>query len=445
MHLEHWDKCLSLIKTKISIQSFKTWFIPIESISYNNKTLTLKVPNKFFCEWLEEHYIKLLNEVISNVLGKNGRIEYIIRDNTLTKNKIKAVKLNYKNTFLESPNLNNLNSNYVFKNFISGKCNSVARTAGKKICNSPGNNPFNPLMVYGGTGLGKTHIIQAIGNKIINNNNNKSVYYVTSEKFANQFIDSLKENKLKNFNKFYTNIDVLIIDDVQFFSGKTKTQEVFFHIFNQLNLNQKQIVLSADKSPIQLSGLEERLVSRFKSGLTVELEKPDYKTRLDILKFKVKKDNLSISNDIVEYIAQEVDSNIREIEGVLISLMAHSTIYKMEINLNLAKSIINKIVKNTNREIDINYIQEIVSKYFHISIEEMKDKVRKKEIVIARQVAMYFSKDYTNNSLKSIGFHFGGRDHSTVIHAVQAVNDMIDTDIIFKKNINEINKRLSSN
>ena len=444
MHLEHWDKCLSLIKTKISIQSFKTWFIPIESISYNNKTLTLKVPNKFFCEWLEEHYIKLLNEVISNVLGKNGRIEYIIRDNTLTKNKIKAVKLNYKNTFLESPNLNNLNSNYVFKNFISGKCNSVARTAGKKICNSPGNNPFNPLMVYGGTGLGKTHIIQAIGNKI-NNNNNKSVYYVTSEKFANQFIDSLKENKLKNFNKFYTNIDVLIIDDVQFFSGKTKTQEVFFHIFNQLNLNQKQIVLSADKSPIQLSGLEERLVSRFKSGLTVELEKPDYKTRLDILKFKVKKDNLSISNDIVEYIAQEVDSNIREIEGVLISLMAHSTIYKMEINLNLAKSIINKIVKNTNREIDINYIQEIVSKYFHISIEEMKDKVRKKEIVIARQVAMYFSKDYTNNSLKSIGFHFGGRDHSTVIHAVQAVNDMIDTDIIFKKNINEINKRLSSN
>ena len=444
MHLEHWDKCLSLIKTKISIQSFKTWFIPIESISYNNKTLTLKVPNKFFCEWLEEHYIKLLNEVISNVLGKNGRIEYIIRDNTLTKNKIKAVKLNYKNAFLESPNLNNLNSNYVFKNFISGKCNSVARTAGKKICNSPGNNPFNPLMVYGGTGLGKTHIIQAIGNKIINNNN-KSVYYVTSEKFANQFIDSLKENKLKNFNKFYTNIDVLIIDDVQFFSGKTKTQEVFFHIFNQLNLNQKQIVLSADKSPIQLSGLEERLVSRFKSGLTVELEKPDYKTRLDILKFKVKKDNLSISNDIVEYIAQEVNSNIREIEGVLISLMAHSTIYKMEIDLNLAKSIINKIVKNTNREIDINYIQEIVSKYFHISIEEMKDKVRKKEIVIARQVAMYFSKDYTNNSLKSIGFHFGGRDHSTVIHAVQAVNDMIDTDIIFKKNINEINKRLSSN
>jgi len=450
MHSEHWNKCLSLIKTKIGIQSFETWFKPIESISYNNKTLTLKVPNKFFYEWLEEHYIKLLNEVISNVLGKNGRIEYIMSDNTLTKNKIKAVKLNYKNAFLESPNLNNLNSNYVFKNFISGKCNSVAKTAGKKICNNPGNNPFNPLMVYGGTGLGKTHIIQAIGNKIIdnnnnNNNNNKSVYYVTSEKFANQFIDSLKENKLKNFNKFYTNIDVLIIDDVQFFSGKTKTQEVFFHIFNQLNLNQKQIVLSADKSPIKLSGLEERLVSRFKSGLTVELEKPDYKTRLDILKFKVKKDNLSISNDIVEYIAQEVNSNIREIEGVLISLMAHSTIYKMEIDLNLAKSIINKIVKNTNREIDINYIQEIVSKYFHISIEEMKDKVRKKEIVIARQVAMYFSKDYTNNSLKSIGFHFGGRDHSTVIHAVQAVNDMIDTDIIFKKSINEINKRLSSN
>jgi len=299
-------------------------------------------------------------------------------------------------------------------------------------------------MIFGGTGLGKTHLIQAIGNKI-KKNNNESIYYVTSEKFATQFINSLKENKLKDFTKFYSNIDVLIIDDVQFFSGKTKTQEVFFHIFNQLNLNQKQIVISADKSPLELDGLEERLVSRFKSGLTVELEKPNYNTRLDILKFKVEKDNLSIPEDVIEYIAYEVDSNIREIEGVLISLMAHSTISKVEIDLNLAKSVINKIVKNTNREIDILFIQEIVSKFFHISIEEMKDKVRKKEIVIARQVAMYFSKDYTNNSLKSIGNHFGGRDHSTVIHAVQSVNDMIDTDKIFKKSISEINKRLSSN
>ena len=296
-------------------------------------------------------------------------------------------------------------------------------------------------MVYGGVGLGKTHLIQSIGNKIINKSNS-SVYYVTSEKFANQFIDSLKENKLKDLINFYVNIDCLIIDDIQFFKGKDKTQEVFFHIFNQLNLNNKQIILAADKSPVELDGLEKRLVSRFKSGLTVELEKPDYQTRLDILNYKIQHDNLSINKEIAEYIAFQVDTNIRELEGVLVSLLAHSTITKEDINIELTKSIISKIVKDTNREIDIKYIQEIVSKYFHISIEEMKDKARRKEIVIARQVAMYFSKDFTNNSLKSIGFHFGGRDHSTVIHAVQSVNDMIDTDNFFKKSISEINKRI---
>ena len=297
-------------------------------------------------------------------------------------------------------------------------------------------------MIYGGVGLGKTHLIQSIGNKI-SKDNQKSVYYVTSEKFANQFIDSLRENKLKDFTKFYINVDCLIIDDVQFFKGKEKTQEVFFHIFNQLNLNNKQIILSADKSPLSLDGLEQRLISRFKSGLTVELEKPDYDTRLNILKAKIKNENIKISEEIVNYIAVQVDTNIRELEGVLISLLAHATITKKNIDLDLAKSIISKIVKETNREINIAYIQEVVSKFFNISIDDMKDKARKKEIVIARQVAMYFSKDFTNNSLKSIGFHFGGRDHSTVIHAVQSVNDMIDTDNIFRKNVEEIKKRIS--
>ena len=235
----------------------------------------------------------------------------------------------------------------------------------------------------------------------------------------------------------------MIIDDVQFFSGKTKTQEVFFHIFNQLNLNGKQIILSADQSPVDLNGLEQRLISRFKSGLTLELEKPDFETRLDILNYKIYNDKIKIPEDIVDYIALQVDTNVRELEGVLISLLAHSTITKKEIDLELTKSVINKIVKNTKKEININYIQEIVSKFFNISIEQMKDKARRKEIVIARQVAMYFSKDFTNNSLKSIGFHFGGRDHSTVIHAVQSVNDMIDTDSVFKNNIEEINKRIS--
>jgi chromosomal replication initiator protein len=444
MQNKHWENCLSIIKSKINFQSYITWFKPIKAIQFKNKTLTLQVPNKFFYEWIEEHYLELLNEVIIKVLGNEGKIEYEISKNeklNSESNEIKEVVINKKNP---KSKFDNLNKKFNFKTFISGKCNSVAKAAGKRISKSPGNNPFNPLMIYGGVGLGKTHLLQSIGNKI-SKNFNLSVYYITSEKFASQFIDALKENKLKDFTSFYSNIECLIIDDVQFFKGKVKTQEVFFHIFNQLNLNRKQIIIAADKSPVELEGLTSRLVSRFKSGLTVELEKPDYKTRLDILNNKIEEEGLLIEKDIVEFIAFQVDTNIRELEGVLISLLAHSTITKKSIDIDLAKSVINKIVKNTKIEIDIKYIQDIVSKYFNISIEEMKDKARRKEIVIARQVAMYFSKDFTNNSLKSIGFHFGGRDHSTVIHAVQSVNDMIDTDSIFRKSIKEINRRISVN
>ena len=442
MQNKHWENCLSLIKSKINIQSYITWFKPIKATQFKNKTLTLQVPNKFFYEWIEEHYIELLNEVIIKVIGNEGKIEYEISKEQILNsetNEIKEIVTDKKNT---KSKFDNLNRKFNFKSFISGKCNSVAKAAGKRISRSPGNNPFNPLMIYGGVGLGKTHLLQSIGNKI-SKNCNLSVYYITSEKFASQFIDALKENKLKDFTTFYSNIECLIIDDVQFFKGKVKTQEVFFHIFNQLNLNRKQIILAADKSPVELEGLTSRLISRFKSGLTVELEKPDYETRLDILNHKIREEGLTIEKDIVEFIAFQVDTNIRELEGVLISLLAHSTINKKSIDIDLAKSVINKIVKNTKIEIDIKYIQDVVSKYFNISIEDMKDKARKKEIVIARQVAMYFSKDFTNNSLKSIGFHFGGRDHSTVIHAVQSVNDMIDTDSIFRKNIKEINRRIS--
>ncbi|PDH40921.1 MAG: chromosomal replication initiator protein DnaA [Rhodothermaeota bacterium MED-G19] len=442
MQNKHWENCLSLIKSKISIQSYITWFKPIQAIEFKNNILTLQVPNKFFYEWIEEHYLDLLNEVIMKVLGKEGKIEYQISEdekNNSSDNKLVEIKTKEKK---KKSKFDNLNRKFNFKSFISGKCNSVAKAAGKRISKSPGDSPFNPLMIYGGVGLGKTHLLQSIGNKI-SNKSNLSVYYVTSEKFARQFVDALKENKLKEFTNFYSNIECLIIDDVQFFKGKVKTQEVFFHIFNQLNLNRKQIILAADKSPVELDGLTNRLISRFKSGLTVELEKPDYETRLDILNHKIKEEGINIEKEIVQFIALQVDTNIRELEGVLISLLAHSTITKKSIDLDLAKSVINKIVKDTKREIDIKYIQDVVSKYFQISIEEMKDKARKKEIVIARQVAMYFSKGFTNNSLKSIGFHFGGRDHSTVIHAVQSVNDMIDTDSIFRKSIKEINRRIS--
>ena len=296
-------------------------------------------------------------------------------------------------------------------------------------------------MIYGGVGQGKTHLLHAIGNKIKYSNNDNRLIYVSSEKFTSEFISSLKNNTLENFTNNYMNLDTLIVDDVQFLYGKEKTQEIFFHIFNHLNLNKKQIIISSDRSPKDLDGLEKRLVSRFKWGLTVELEKPDFETRKKILIEKITNNKIKLSEEIIDYISFEVDTNIRELEGIIISLIAHSTIEKSDINLELTKKVISRIVKDSNNEIDIDYIQNTVANYFKITKEKMKDKIRKKEIVIARQVAMYFSKDFTNHSLKSIGSHFGGRDHSTVIHAVQSVNDMIDTDNIFRNSIQDLKKK----
>jgi len=440
MHEDYWNGCLNLIKKELEDQSYNTWFKPIKPISYSKNILTLKVPNKFFYEWIEEHYLKILNNSAKKVLGNKTIIEYIIKNNPNNDKKNNDnlnLKLNSDIKSLDS----NLNCNYNFENFVSGKCNNIAINAGKSISEKPGFTGFNPLMIYGGVGQGKTHLLHAIGNQIKLSNNDNRIAYVSSEKFTSEFISALKNNRLEDFSNHYMNLDTLLVDDVQFLFGKEKTQEIFFHIFNHLNLNKKQIIISSDRSPKDLDGLEKRLVSRFKWGLTVELEKPDFETRKKILKEKISSNKIKLSDEIIDYISFEVNTNIRELEGIIISLIAHSTIEKSDINLELTKKVISRIVKDSNNEINIDYIQNTVANYFKITKEKMKDKIRKKEIVIARQVAMYFSKDFTNHSLKSIGNHFGGRDHSTVIHAVQSVNDMIDTDNIFKNNIQDLKKK----
>ena len=437
MYKDYWNGCLNLIKKELEEQSYNTWFKPIKPISYSNYVLTLKVPNKFFYEWIEEHYLEILNNSAKRILGNKIRIEYIIENEKEKNNETLNLKLNDDVKSLVS----NLNYNYNFKNFISGKCNNIAINAGKSISEKPGYTGFNPLMIYGGVGQGKTHLLHAIGNQIKLCNNDNRIMYITSEKFTSEFISSLKNNTLEDFSNHYMSLDTLIVDDVQFLYGKEKTQEIFFHIFNHLNLNKKQIIISSDRSPKDLDGLEKRLVSRFKWGLTVELEKPDFETRKKILIEKISSNKIKLSEEIIDYISFEVDTNIRELEGIIISLIAHSTIERSDINLELTKKVINRIVKDSNNEIDIDYIQNTVANYFKITKEKMKDKIRKKEIVIARQVAMYFSKDFTNHSLKSIGNHFGGRDHSTVIHAVQSVNDMIDTNNIFRNNIQDLRKK----
>ncbi len=461
MHENIWGKCLSFIRERIPNQSFNTWFLPIIPVKLEENVLTIQVPSQFFYEWLEENYVHLLHEAIEAEIGPNGRLEYsVVVDKGSESNQPYTVNVSgttqsynksrvngydsYQNPqfIQELASDSNLNPNYLFENYIEGDCNRLARSAGYAVAKKPGVTSFNPLMIYGGVGLGKTHLIQAIGNEIKRNHPDKYVFYVASEKFTNQFIDALKNNSIQEFIAYYRNVDILMLDDVQFLKDKEKTQEIFFHIFNHLHQNGKQIIMTSDCPPKDLQGLQERLVSRFKWGLTADLQQPDFETRIAIIKKKMQADGIDIPDQVVEYLAYSVDTNIRELEGVVISLIAHASLTKEDIDLELAKNILKNIVTEIDSEVGIDYIQKTVSEYFNVAQDDLKAKTRKKEIVIARQVAMYFSKDYTNHSLKSIGYHFGGRDHSTVIHAVQSVNDMIDTNAKFRYSIEELKKKL---
>lgn len=461
-----WNDCLRVIKESVAEQSFNTWFKPISPIRCNDDILTIQVPSQFFYEWLEEHYVHILKKAITAVLGSQARLEYsVIVDKGNSSSSPLSVNLPNRGNSNKSYGSNGsgkkddygspfqlksvdtlyqesqLNPNYQFDTFIEGDCNRLARSAGYAVAQKPGITSFNPLMLYGGVGLGKTHLVQAVGNEI-KNTLDKFVLYVSSEKFTNQFIDALKNNKIQEFQNFYMQVDVLIIDDVQFLAGKERTQEIFFHIFNHLHQAGKQIIMTSDCPPRDLKGLEERLLSRFKWGLTADLQQPDYETRVAIIQRKMQADGIYIPDNVMEYLAYSVDTNVRELEGVLISLIAHASLNRVEIDLELAKQTLKNIVEDIETEVGIDYIQKTVAEYFKVEVESLKDKIRKKEIVIARQVAMYFAKEYTNHSLKAIGYHFGGRDHSTVIHAVQSVNDMIDTNSSFKNSVEELKKKL---
>ncbi len=467
-----WNNCLKLIKDNVTPQSFKTWFDPIKPIKLENKVLTIQVPSQFFYEWLEEHYVTLLRKTLKQELGPGSRLEYniIVENgggnqkpytiNVPTNNAVRAeqnevglplnISTNIKNPFiipgLKKVNIDSqLNPNYTFENFIEGDCNRLALSAGFAVANKPGGTAFNPLMVFGGTGLGKTHLVHAIGNHIKQVNKNKVVLYVSAEKFMNQFVDSLKNNNNHDFINFYQYLDVLVIDDVHFFAKKEKTQEIFFQIFNHLHQSGKQLILTSDRAPKDLKDMDERLLSRFKWGLSADLQVPDFETRVAILEHKMYTDGITLSREVVEYVAHSIDTNIRELEGALISLLAQASLNRKEIDLDLAKQILKNFVKNVSKEISIEYIQKLVCDYFGITIDQVKSKTRKREIVQARQISMYFAKDLTKSSLKTIGMHFGGRDHSTVIHACQTVNDLIETDKKFRQDVEELSKRIKIN
>ncbi|SFO62313.1 chromosomal replication initiator protein DnaA [Algoriphagus ornithinivorans] len=462
-----WNECLRVIEQHVNEQSFSTWFKPINPVKLEGTSLTIQVPSQFFYEWLEDNYIQELKLAIKTVLGQGGRLEYAVvvdrgnssnqpyvvsypqgnhgnkkqgnQANSATEQKVTPFEM--QSLGAEALTQSNLNPNYTFNTYIEGDCNRLARSAGFAVATKPGITSFNPLMVYGGVGLGKTHLVQAIGNEIKNGPEDKFVLYVSSEKFVNQFMDSIKDGNVKSFTNFYMQVDVLIIDDIQFLAGKDRTQEMFFHIFNHLHQSKKQIIMTSDCPPRDLKGLEERLLSRFKWGLTADLQMPDFETRVAIIRRKMQSEGIFIPDDVVEYLAYTVDTNVRELEGILISLIAHASLNRVEINLQLAKTVMKNIIKDIETEVGIDFIQKTVSEYYSINQDDLKAKTRKKEIVVARQVAMYFSKEFTNHSLKSIGYHFGGRDHSTVIHAVQTVNDMIETDSTFRNAVNELKKK----
>jgi len=335
-----------------------------------------------------------------------------------------------------------LNANYNFDNFIEGDCNRLCRSAGYAVAQKPGGTAFNPLVIYGATGLGKSHLAQAIGNEVKQNFPNKTVLYTNAERFTNQFIESLKNNSVNDFVHFYQLIDVLIIDDIHFFANKAKTQDIFFHIFNHLHQASKQIVLTSDRPPRDLEGVEERLLSRFKWGLSADLQAPDFETRVAILEKKMYADGIELPKDVVEFVAYNITNNVRELEGALVSLLAQASLNKKQIDLDLAKKIVKNFVKNMSREVSIDFIQKAVCDYFEVPVEKLKEKTRKRQVVQARQLSMYLSKNFTKHSLKAIGKHFGGRDHSTVIHSCQAIQNLMDTDAKFRESVDDLQKKI---
>lgn len=470
-YVDIWNKCLSSIREQVSGDSFSTWFGPIRAVKLERSVLTIEVPSQFFYEYLEAHFLELLKSAIREHIGHQGRLEYsIVVDNAAPNGIPTTVKMpvssshsgsksNPVNPPIHSEKLvpnpfiipgikrfeweSNLNSAYTFDNLIEGDCNRLARSAGFAVSHKPGGTAYNPLYVFGSTGLGKTHLLQAIGNEIKKQHPDKTVIYITSERFINQFMDSVRTNTVSDLMQMYQTMDALLIDDIQFFANKEKTQDTFFHVFNHLRQSGKQIVVASDRPAHELQGMEERLISRLKWGLSASLQMPDYDTRISILKTKMYQNGIELPEEVVEYLAHHITNSIRELEGALVSLLAQSSLNRREVDVDLAKNLLQNFVNKVAKEISIDSVQKVVCDFIGVKLDDLVAQSRKREIVQARQLAMYFAKELTNQSLKTIGLHFGGRDHSTVIHSLQTVNNLMDTDKDFSKQVHLLRKKLS--
>lgn len=469
-----WNECLQMFRENVPPQAYSTWFEPIKPVDYRDGLLTIQVPSDFFYEYLESRFIKVIKATIRKVLGPEGKLEYSIMmdtdenkpvvvrqpsvDRTNTTNPPKQIQINFDKS--ESSMLNpfvlpgirkiniesNLNESNCFENFVTGECNRVAYEAGVAIAKNPGKTSFNPMFIFSPTGMGKTHICQAIGLETKKYHPELTVLYVNAEQFLMQFQASCRNNNSKNssrddFVHFYQMIDVLIIDDIQFLADKVKTQEAFFHIFNHLQQNDKQLIFTCDKPPAELNGMEQRLISRFKWGLSAEMTVPDVVTRRNILKRKAYNEGVEMPDDVINFIAEHIKSNVREMEGFLVSLIAQSSLNRKAITIGLARQIAERFVNSSNREITINYIITSVCEEMGTSQEDFFKSTRKRNVVQARQLSMYFAKKYTKASLVVIGEKCGKKDHATVIHALKTIDNLLETDKQFRAMAEKIEQK----
>ncbi|WP_061996628.1 chromosomal replication initiator protein DnaA [Clostridium sp. ATCC 25772] len=440
---ELWEKTLIILKEELTEVSFNTWIKSIEPISLENIALKLGVPNNFTKDILENRYKDLIINSIKSVSNKTYNVDFfVVSEEALEKESSKKEEITQRRLMVNDEMSAILNPKYTFDSFVIGNSNRFAHAASLAVAESPA-KAYNPLFIYGGVGLGKTHLMHAIGHYIQDVNPKSKVVYVSSEKFTNELINSIKDDKNVEFRNKYRNIDVLLIDDIQFIAGKERTQEEFFHTFNALHEANKQIILSSDRPPKEIPTLEDRLRSRFEWGLIADIQPPDFETRIAILKKKADVESLDIPNDVMVYIATQIKSNIRELEGALIRIVAYSSLTNREINVDLAIEALKDIISSKNaRQITIELIQDIVSSYYNLKIEDFKSSRRTRNVAFPRQIAMYLSRKLTDMSLPKIGEEFGGRDHTTVIHAYEKISQALKKDENLQSSVSDLTKKI---
>ena len=449
---EQWAQCQTILADNLTSSAYQTWFAPIVPLQFAEGVLVLQVKSQFVAEYIEQNYIPLLSAAIIRVFGQGTRLEYrVLIDSTSgagtsvpsSGSTAQAVNAQFIVGQQAAANFDSqLNNLYTFDSFIAGEPNKLARTAGLAIAKQPGYTAFNPLFVYGGSGVGKTHLVNAIGNQVKVLNPQARVIYVSANTFKLQYQDATRNNRVTDFLNFYQSVDVLIVDDIQYFAGLKSTQDTFFHIFNYLQQSRKQIILTCDRPPVELKDLEERLLTRFKWGLSAEIKQPDYLLRKNILLSKMHRDGISLSEEVVDFIAQNVRNSVRDLEGILASLLAHSTLTDEEINLKLAEQVVGHIVALQPRAISIGDVLTATADHYGVTEKALLSNNRSREVTQVRHVAAYLCKELTSSSLTEIGFKLGRRTHATMLHSVALINQQLEFDASLRQHIAQIESAL---